>query len=70
MHLVIEPVPLIMNVDMTFGENHLAFALSFAILQLSSVKTLLLVLLYSLIHLTAAFILLKIQVLLVISLLD
>jgi hypothetical protein len=60
MHLVIEPVPLIMNVDMTFGENHLALAFSFAILQLASVKTFLLVLFYSLIHLTAAFILFKI----------
>ena len=37
MHLVIEPVPLIMNIDMTFGEYHLSFAFSFAVLQLASV---------------------------------
>jgi hypothetical protein len=67
-HLVIEPVPIISNVDMIFGINHLAFAFSFAILQLASVETFILVLFYSLIHLAATLILSIIDVLLVISL--
>jgi hypothetical protein len=71
MHLVIEPIPLILNLLVTFGKNHLAFAFSFAILNLSSVKTSLFVVLYSLIQLAAALLLSKLQVLLfLISLLD
>ena len=69
MQLVIEPVALILIVDMTFGINHLALAFSFAILQIPGVKTPFLVLLYSMIQLTAALILSIIRVLLVIGLL-
>ena len=67
-HLVIEPVAFISNVDMIFGINHLAFAFSFAILQLASVETSILVLFYSLIYLAVALILSVIDILLVISL--
>ena len=69
MHLVIVPVPFILVDLAIFWINHLAFSLSFAILQLASVKTSILVLLYSLVYLVAAPILSVIDVLLVISLL-
>jgi hypothetical protein len=68
-HLVIVPVPFILTELLVIcGKIHLAFALSFAILQLAGVETSLLVLLYSLIYLAAALFLSILHVLLVISL--
>ena len=67
-HLIIVPVPFILTELVICGKIHLAFALSFAILQLAGVQTSLLVLLYSVIYLAAALILSVIHVLLVISL--
>ena len=68
MHLVIMPVPFKLIKLAICGINHLAFAFSFAILELPGVDTSFLVLLYSLIYLAAALILYIIDILLVISL--